>query len=230
VVEANHNPGGPQYEKSFALAYPSSPYEITAQFEDGTEVRGRCIIGCDGGSSSVRKWLIAGDASAPEVLPFSMMNFVSSFSADTAIYLKERLHPITDITSHPTGYYFRISHLDIVDQNRPETWVFQFLVTWPFKSEEDAKNTNEGDRIRRVKEQVLSTKLTKLYQRVFEELPDDLKIHRDELKAWVPVPWDNHDGRVTLAGDAARTMTFRECSNLIMRPQLMKAELMGHTN
>ena len=38
-------------------------------------------------------------------------------------------------------------------------------------------------------------------------MPDDTRITSDKMAYWVPIPWDNHDGRVTLAGDAAHPMT-----------------------
>jgi hypothetical protein len=41
-------------------------------------------------------------------------------------------------------------------------------------------------------------------------MPDDTKITYDKMAYWVPIPWDNYDGRVTLAGDAAHPMTPRE--------------------
>lgn len=44
-------------------------------------------------------------------------------------------------------------------------------------------------------------------------MPDNTKITYDKMAYWVPIPWDNHDGRVTLAGDAAHPMTPREWSN-----------------
>ena len=43
-------------------------------------------------------------------------------------------------------------------------------------------------------------------------MPDDINITYDKMSYWVPIPWNNHDGRVTLAGDAAHPMTPRELS------------------
>jgi hypothetical protein len=36
--------------------------------------------------------------------------------------------------------------------------------------------------------------------------PDGSPCNIDEMKYWVPVPWENHSGRVTLVGDAAHPM------------------------
>jgi 2-polyprenyl-6-methoxyphenol hydroxylase-like FAD-dependent oxidoreductase len=40
-------------------------------------------------------------------------------------------------------------------------------------------------------------------------LPDDTEIKYNKIAYWHPVPWDNHNGSVTLAGDAAHPMTPR---------------------
>lgn len=44
-------------------------------------------------------------------------------------------------------------------------------------------------------------------------MPDDTNITYDSMSYWVSVPWDNHDGRATLAGDAAHPMTPRKFSS-----------------
>jgi len=41
-------------------------------------------------------------------------------------------------------------------------------------------------------------------------IPDDTVVTYDTMAYWVSIPWDNHDGRVTLAGDAAHPMTPRK--------------------
>ena len=38
-------------------------------------------------------------------------------------------------------------------------------------------------------------------------MPDDTVVTYDTMAYWIPIPWDNHAGRVTLAGDAAHPMT-----------------------
>ena len=40
-------------------------------------------------------------------------------------------------------------------------------------------------------------------------MPEDTLVTYDQLGYWIPIPWDNREGRVTLAGDAAHPMTPR---------------------
>jgi len=44
------------------------------------------------------------------------------------------------------------------------------------------------------------------FQSAIDGTPDHSPCNIDEMKYWVPIPWDNRSGRVTLAGDAAHPM------------------------
>jgi hypothetical protein len=44
------------------------------------------------------------------------------------------------------------------------------------------------------------------FQSLIDWTPQGSACYVDEMKYWVPVPFDNHAGRVTLAGDAAHPM------------------------
>lgn len=46
-------------------------------------------------------------------------------------------------------------------------------------------------------------------------LPKDAIIWRERLSQWPTVAWDNMQGTVTLAGDAAHSMTFRKSTALL---------------
>lgn len=49
-------------------------------------------------------------------------------------------------------------------------------------------------------------KLADRFRTAIMEIPDTTPVFNDRLYYWVPVPGDNHDGRITLAGDAAHPM------------------------
>lgn len=44
------------------------------------------------------------------------------------------------------------------------------------------------------------------FQSAMEWTPEGSSCHLDEMKYWLPSRWETHDGRVTLAGDAAHPM------------------------
>lgn len=45
-------------------------------------------------------------------------------------------------------------------------------------------------------------------------IPDDTPVKFDDIAYWVTIPWDNHGGRITLAGDAAHPQAPRKQSSL----------------
>ena len=51
-----------------------------------------------------------------------------------------------------------------------------------------------------------TTGLAGPFQSMIDWSPDGSDCHIDEMKTWVPRPFDNRGGRVTLAGDAAHPM------------------------
>ena len=92
--------------------------------------------------------------------------------------------------------------LDAVDPDSPDTWIFHLLITW---REDDANNLpNLGD----VKAK--SDNLCEPFRSAFAWVPEDTAVYASRISYWAPQPCDKADGRVTLAGDAAHPMTFRE--------------------
>jgi hypothetical protein len=48
------------------------------------------------------------------------------------------------------------------------------------------------------------------FKSAFLWIPDDTQLFANYLSYWMPVPWDNRNGRITMTGDAAHPMTFRK--------------------
>jgi 2-polyprenyl-6-methoxyphenol hydroxylase-like FAD-dependent oxidoreductase len=89
--------------------------------------------------------------------------------------------------------------LDKPNIEKPDTWIFYILTTWPIRSKEDEEDSeNRLERLRNHMDGWADP-----YKSVVEWLPDDLEITKNQLKIWHPRLWDNYGGRVTLAGDAA---------------------------
>lgn len=175
-------------------------------FEDGSADEGDIVIGIDGATSRVRHQLLGSDA-VMDILPFALMNFNVSYTAEQALFIKDRLHPLVDIAIHPAGHYIRANILDMPKQDDPATWAFQILTTWPLKYVED--HDNDTGRLNRLKAHVKRDGWAEPYKSAIEWIPEETEVLKDQLKIWKTVPWNNEGGRVTLCGDAAHAMTFR---------------------
>jgi 2-polyprenyl-6-methoxyphenol hydroxylase-like FAD-dependent oxidoreductase len=94
---------------------------------------------------------------------------------------------------------------DVPDPEDPANWRFQVVTSWLGKQDE---SLDEAGRLAQVKQK--ASVLCEPFRSAVAWMPDDTKITYDKMAYWVPVPWDNRNGRVTLAGDAAHPMTPRK--------------------
>jgi len=163
------------------------------------------VIGADGGGSKVRR-LLLGSKGESTILPFEMNNFNCQYTKEQALFIRKNLATFTDIGIHPKGFTFLMSLLDVPDPDDPSTWNFQLLTSYkdtllPLSEEE---NTSEN-RLKVLKD--LSRDHAEPRKSAMAWIPKGHFVPRDRLAIWSPIPWDNHNGRVTLAGDAAHSMT-----------------------
>jgi 2-polyprenyl-6-methoxyphenol hydroxylase-like FAD-dependent oxidoreductase len=172
--------------------------EVTAHFADGTQETGTIIVGADGGISQVRRRLL-GDAAAQEVLPCQFMNFSFSLPAELAQWLEKSLGPTIEVGAHPRNMYMGLSLLDKPDTTKPETWLFYILAAWKLSDNVDGQGS--GSQLSELRSRM--DDWADPFKTVVEKLPDDTYIKQDQLRIWHTKPWDNHQGRVTLIGDAA---------------------------
>ena len=93
---------------------------------------------------------------------------------------------------------------DVPDPDKPEYWTFQVVTSW--RGERDTSLDSAG-RLAQVKEK--ASKLSEPYRSAIQWIPEGTRITYDSIAYWIPIPWDNRDGRATLCGDAAHAMTPR---------------------
>ncbi|KAL9095212.1 MAG: hypothetical protein Q9165_002468 [Trypethelium subeluteriae] len=190
-----------QYGKKF-LKLDDHGDKITAHFEDGTTAEGNIIIGCDSVHSKVREAVLPLDKIHLEHVPVTIFNLTQQYTAEQAKFIRSFEHPWLLIGVHPdqpTLAFINIAN--VKDSDKPESIVFQMLYSkWGGSTPE----TNE-ERHRAFKE--LGQQLCEPFRSAAAWVKEDTWIHPDHLTHWPkPEKWDNHGGRITLAGDAAHPM------------------------
>ena len=148
-----------------------------------------------------------GDGATARLLPYTFINFPMKFTAEQALKMEEMMHPIVDVGVHPKSMYIGIFLLDKPVLDKPETWIYYILATWPKSQDgEGSPDQNAVDELRRRVDGWADP-----FKSAVEWTPMDAKAKDVPFKIWAPASdWDNRNGRVTLSGDAAHSMTIRK--------------------
>ncbi|KAI1477939.1 FAD/NAD(P)-binding domain-containing protein [Daldinia eschscholtzii] len=204
------------------ISYAEDGKSVTAHFADGTSETGRLLIGADGSQSRVRRELVGPERAAVKRLPLVATFITASFPADYAVSLRKIANnALVSLWPHPDNMCGALTLMDGIDKDHPENWRYTSYVAWQCSPEEQAAEVAAGmsirDRLRQAKEK--SKAFSNPIRRCFELLPDDHEeVYWFGLSNWDPsLPehkWDNHNGLVTLVGDAAHPMTFHRGQGL----------------
>jgi 2-polyprenyl-6-methoxyphenol hydroxylase-like FAD-dependent oxidoreductase len=203
------------------ITYSSDRKLVTAHFDDGSSATGRIILGADGARSAVRKLIVRAGAEAAESkrLPVCATFIQARYTAEQAVELRKH-HPLYLAGIHPRGHFAFFGMQDASDAKRPETWTFFFYISWNSSLEEQDGTAGWTDRQRldQAKAFVREGKFADPWKSAYERLPEDTQVWYMSMTDWDPDEkehgWDNHGGLVTLAGDAAHTMTYQRGQGL----------------
>ncbi|KAH8812897.1 hypothetical protein F5884DRAFT_786622 [Xylogone sp. PMI_703] len=173
---------------------------VTAIFANGERIKGSIIIGADGPRSKVRELILGPEA---EVTPMEIVHSnvaVTYGDAEKAKFIRSA-HPVFSLAVRP-GVLSFLSIQDVPDPEDPANWRFQVVYSWLGQQNE---SLDSAGRLAEVKQK--ASTMCEPFRSAALWMPEDTKVTYDRMAYWVPVPWDNHKGRATLAGDAAHPMT-----------------------
>jgi 2-polyprenyl-6-methoxyphenol hydroxylase-like FAD-dependent oxidoreductase len=148
--------------------------------------------------------IVYGDAEKAKFVRSGHPVFCFAVKPGLLSFLSSTYVPITP----PTPRSDILPVQDVPDPEDPANWRFQVVTSWLGKQDD---SLDAAGRLAQVKEK--ASTMCEPFRSAVLWMPDDTKITYDTMAYWVTAPWDNHDGRVTLAGDAAHPMTPRESSD-----------------
>ena len=198
------------------ISFSEDDRSVTATFSDGTTDTGSLLIGTDGPHSTVRSLLLGVDKAKCYPIDFAATMCFTKLPRDRALFLRSPpYHPLFQAAPHPEGYFAWLGLHDASDSD-PESWTLFHYISYPEPRDQIVQRT-PAEHVAYQKQ--LAKKFADPFRSAFEWMPDDsTTIWNSKLQHWDPGEedhrWDNHNGRITLAGDAAHPMTFQRGQGL----------------
>lgn len=109
---------------------------------------------------------------------------------------------------------------DVGKSNDPAEWQFYYFRVWREDLEHGIRGAEALDRFKEK-----SKRLCEPFRSAAEWVPKGSVCAIDQLRYWIPEPWDNCQGRVTLAGDAAHVMM--PCKSSALAQTMYDARLLS---
>jgi 2-polyprenyl-6-methoxyphenol hydroxylase-like FAD-dependent oxidoreductase len=187
-----------------------TPDGVVAVFEDGTRAEGCLLVGVEGSNSRTRRAL------APETyrnipLPIRFTGAALDLSPEQVKPLKD-IDPLLFQGCHPeTNVFFWFSMLETPKINgtagtEKEHYRVQVMVSWPVVRPEDEVKPTDAGRLANMKTRAKD--FHPVLRDVVKMIPEGTEVTEVVLQDWPCLPWDSHEGKITLAGDAAHAMTM----------------------
>lgn len=191
------------YGKALAqISYSENGTSVTAYFSDGTQATGTTLIGTDGPRSKTRELLLGSDLSNVKPSGFILLSATMSFTASLSTQIRSMAGMF--VTGfHPNSSYYVLFPQDLSSTNAEE-WTWQLMHSSVPRALLDG---TPAERLSYLKAEAQSSEVMEPFRSVIEQIPEGTMVFCDELVCWEPVPFDSHQGRATLAGDAAHPMT-----------------------
>ncbi|KAM3477988.1 hypothetical protein MY8738_006195 [Beauveria namnaoensis] len=172
---------------------------IRANLENGTSIDADYLFGADGTTSRVRELLVGAEAAQPQGSGFLFATGINQFEEAEKTGVIVNKHPVAALMMG-TGSVGGIGVVSVKKLLDKSTWTTFWVKIWRGEPI-DLRGRAALDHVRK-----RTAPLRDEFQLAIDWTRDDSHVSVNEMKYWVPVAWNNLDGRATLAGDAAHPM------------------------
>ncbi|KAL2818674.1 hypothetical protein BJX63DRAFT_429173 [Aspergillus granulosus] len=192
---------GIQYAKQVNNIIPCTTGSgVSIAFTDGSQAHGDLVVGADGRHSLVREFLLGKDIASQLFQPLGivMHNFVAQYDAPQAQFIMSRLHRFLDMGVNPNGIFFALVPLDIQDLEALQTAKFQIFISYVSENSKGSTNTDILEDLK-----AKTHDFVEPFRSAIAWLKPSHILNTGQVYGMDARSWNNHAGRVTLAGDSA---------------------------
>ncbi|KAJ6446716.1 peptidyl-prolyl cis/trans isomerase [Purpureocillium lavendulum] len=172
---------------------------VVLEFEGGDKFEAERVLGADGVSSKARELLAGEERARVQRSGFLFATGITRYGDADKTEAIMKLHPVAALMMG-TSSVGAVGTMAVDDPQDKSTWTTFWVKIWRGESvhlrDQEALNYIERE----------TSALSGVFQSAIDWTPEGSRVFIDEMKYWVPVPWDNLGGRATLAGDAAHPM------------------------
>jgi 2-polyprenyl-6-methoxyphenol hydroxylase-like FAD-dependent oxidoreductase len=198
--------------------------DVTVTLADESIYRGKVVVGADGANSQTRKFLCP-ETGNNQLLPLRFIGVIITMSPETTSSIEKAIDPLMFQGCHPkSGVFMYYSILSTPESNGSISssdpyFQAQVSVSWKPRNDEGEYPATSALKLQRMRE--LCSDMALPIKNMIYGIPDNSEAIEIKLQDWPCLDWSNHDGRITLAGDAAHAMTmcklmiFSSCFSLI---------------
>ncbi|KAK1985286.1 putative monooxygenase [Colletotrichum cereale] len=174
-------------------------HSVELVFKDGETFDADYVLGTDGASSKVRELLMGIEDAKPVPSGFSIANCMCKYRDADKVNAIIGAHPVCALmmgSENMAG----CGVSSVGDPKDVSTWETFWVKIWRGHS----VSLRGQEAIEYATRDLAG--ICEPFRSALEWTPENSPCYLDEMKYWLPSPWETHDGRVTLAGDAAHPM------------------------